>query len=182
VALKRLLMPAACLLLLLSVAALGYYGWRWLGVARYNAALIRGDLSAAGQGDRPHHAFALAYAFDREGRLQDALNLYHRLATSGPPGLAGAARYNLANGYLRQALALDGAETRDLMLPLAELAKTAYREHLRENSDDWAAKYNLERALQLLPDPREPEQAASQTPDRGAQSAVITEAEAGGLP
>ena len=179
---KRLLTPAAWLLLAISLGALAHYGWRWLEIARYNAALANGDFAAAGQGSLPHSAFAFAYALDREGQLQDSLNLYHRLANSDAPAIAAAARYNLANGYLRQALALDGAETRDLMLPLAELAKAAYREHLDRHSDDWAAKYNLERALQLLPDPREREDADAQTPQRGAQSAVITQADSRGLP
>lgn len=181
-ALKRLLTPAACLLLLASLGALGYFGWRWLAISRYNAALADGDFGAAGRGGLAHNAFARAYALDREGQFQDSLNLYHRLASTGPPDVAAAARYNLANGYLRQALALDGAETRDLMLPLAELAKAEYREYLGRHSDDWAAKYNLERALQLLPDPRELEEVAAQTPQRGAQSAVITQAESRGLP
>jgi mxaK protein len=181
-ALKRLLTPAACLLLLVSLGALGYFGWRWLEAARYNAALANGDFSAAGQGKLAHNAFARAYALDSQGRFQDSLNLYHRLARGERSELAAAARYNLANGYLRQALALDGAETRDLMLPLAELAKAEYREHLDRHSDDWSAKYNLERALQLLPDPRELEEVAAQTPQRGAQSAVITQAESRGLP
>jgi hypothetical protein len=38
-------------------------------------------------------------------------------------------------------------------LALIELAKEGYREVLRQESDDWAARYNLERAQRLVPDP-----------------------------
>lgn len=181
-ALKRGLMPFALLLLLASVAALGVYGWRWVQVAEYNAALAQRDFAAAGAGDLAYHRFARAYVLEREGRLQEAQNLYHRLAESGPPTLAGAARYNLANSYLRQALTLDAADSRDLMLPLAELAKTTYREQLRATPDDWVAKYNLERALQLLPDPREREEQAFHAPERGPRAVITIQADPQGLP
>lgn len=181
-ALKRLLTPFAVLLLLASAAALGVYGWRWVQVSHYNAALNDGDFAAAGEGGLAHNAFARAYALEREGRLQEAQNLYHRLSESGPLALAGAARYNLANSYLRQALTLDAADSRDLMLPLAELAKTTYREHLGEAADDWSAKYNLERALQLLPDPREREEQAFHAPERGPRAVITIQADPQGLP
>lgn len=181
-ALKHWLTPFALLLLLGSVAALGVYGWRWVQVADYNAALANDDFATAGEGGLAHNTFARAYALAREGQLQDAQNLYHRLAESGPAALADAARYNLANSYLRQALTLDAADSRDLMLPLAELAKTAYRDQLRDTPDDWAAKYNLERALQLLPDPREREEQAFHAPERGPRAVITIQADPQGLP
>ena len=37
-------------------------------------------------------------------------------------------------------------------LPLIELAKQSYRDLLREDPNDWDARYNLERALWLAPE------------------------------
>ena len=38
-------------------------------------------------------------------------------------------------------------------IPLLELAKENYREVLRNDPGQWDARYNLERAQRLLPDP-----------------------------
>ena len=43
----------------------------------------------------------------------------------------------------------------DLASPLIELAKVSYRRLLVLDSRHWDGKYNLERALQLLPDARD---------------------------
>jgi mxaK protein len=42
-----------------------------------------------------------------------------------------------------------------LAIPLLELAKEGYREVLRHDPGQWDARYNLERAQRLLPDPDE---------------------------
>jgi mxaK protein len=61
-------------------------------------------------------------------------------------------RYNLANLYLRRALQYRENDADDLALPLVELAKENYRDVLREDSQDWFAKYNLELALRIAPE------------------------------
>lgn len=66
------------------------------------------------------------------------------------PSLAIAARYNLANGYLREALNADRASGR--YRSLIELAKQRYRDLLAENPDHWDARYNLELALRMAPE------------------------------
>ena len=58
----------------------------------------------------------------------------------------------MGNTYLQQASSIDLEADADLALPLIELAKISYRAVLRIDSGHWDAKYNLERALQLLPD------------------------------
>ncbi len=181
-ALKHMLSAVAVTLLLASLVGLGHYGWRWWQIERYNSAIAVGDYTAAGRGRLPHNAFARAYDLQQQGKLFDALVLYHELAEQGPTELAGYARFNLANLHLHQALQVEGSEARDLLLPLVELAKTAYREQLRLDSGDWLAKYNLERALQLLPDPRVQAARDPQAPLRGPRSVIRIEAESQGLP
>ncbi len=65
-----------------------------------------------------------------------------------PQGMA--ARFNLANHYLREGSRKDlpGGQTR----PLLEIAKQRYRDLLLINPDDWDARVNLEHALRLAPE------------------------------
>ena len=65
--------------------------------------------------------------------------------------LARAARYNLGNLYLREALK-DGAAQAFKSVPLIELAKQNYRAALRADPGDWDSRYNLQHALQLSPE------------------------------
>lgn len=64
--------------------------------------------------------------------------------------LGQAARFNLANHYLRKARASNthGAQAR----PLIEIAKQRYRDILKTTPYDWDARYNLEIALRLSPE------------------------------
>lgn len=66
------------------------------------------------------------------------------------PQLALAARYNLATGYLQEALNADRSSGRHRSL--LELAKQRYRDLLSEYPDHWDARYNLELALRLAPE------------------------------
>jgi mxaK protein len=98
--------------------------------------------------------FAAAYAMESKGRTQEALNVYRELMVGAAPRLKRDAMFNSANAYLTQALAMrhDSAES-SAFLTVVELAKASYRELLREDSTDWDARYNLEKALRLAPDP-----------------------------
>ncbi|MDX1605280.1 MAG: hypothetical protein R3202_03745 [Candidatus Competibacterales bacterium] len=178
---KRRLAWVLWTLALISLVALLWQAREaWL-TARYNAALAAGDYATAGSLLLAEARFARAYALQRQGETQAALTAYHGLSLETGP-LAAAARYNMANLYLREALALDAESQRDLQLPLAELAKTTYRELLRHNSDDWDARYNLARALRLVPDPRPREDAGFQAPERGPRAVITIQTDPQGLP
>jgi mxaK protein len=64
--------------------------------------------------------------------------------------LGRAARFNLANHYLRQGLQQDlrSTQTRTLL----ETAKQRYRDLLQADPLDWDARFNLEFALRLAPE------------------------------
>ena len=81
--------------------------------------------------------------------------IYSRLENSNDKRLQTASLFNMGNTYLQQASAIDMDADGDLALPLIELAKVSYRELLHIDPEHWAARYNLERALQLLPDVQE---------------------------
>lgn len=156
--------------LLVPVVTLGivYELYQLLSAQRFNAALERGAFLEAGQAT-VQGRFARAYGLQQQGEFEQALLAYAELEARDSE-LAAAARFNMANLYLRQGLTLGGEQNDDLAIPLIELAKETYRELLRLNSEDWDAKYNLERALSLLPDPEAKESEEDIMPERSPRA------------
>lgn len=138
---------------------------------RLNAQMTAGNLPAESPGVRSELRFAHAAALAASGADDAALNRYGALHDDPRVGLA--ARYNSANLLLRQGMALQQGAQPGQALALIELAKEGYREVLRQQSDDWAARYNLERAQRLVPDP---DDADEEPPDlkRNAERAATT--------
>ena len=170
---KRLARRALALeLLLLSIdAATGAYRlWKATSLNRSiaSASIVRqnGPLPAAGM-------VAKAYYHAREGESETALGLYKQAETDAAPQLKSLALYNAGNIYLRQALALPGSGNEQHMPALLELAKESYREALRIDSEDWDARYNLERALRLAPED-EPEDSTDNVAPKQSERAPTT--------
>jgi mxaK protein len=132
-----------------------YEFWQWDQTRNYNAAIdqARFDDAQSYRGD--NGLFAKAYAEQQRGQYQDARIIYSALENTGDETLRLAVLFNMGNTYLQQASSIDLEADADLALPLIELAKLSYREALSIDSQHWDAKYNLERALQLLPDSKE---------------------------
>ncbi len=131
----------------------GAQGSRLAQAGRVNAAIARAAPPAAADADLPQARFAHARALAAAGQLESAIAAYKTLARERglPRPLALAAQYDLGNLYLREALKNGSARAVE-SLPLVELAKQSYRDVLRADADDWDARYNLERALQLAPE------------------------------
>ena len=87
--------------------------------------------------------------------------------------LGQAARYNSANLLMRQAMGVLASAQPGQAIPLLELAKEVYREVLRKDPGQWDARYNLERAQRLLPDPDDT-LAGPPDPQRNSERAVTT--------
>jgi len=165
---RRHLVRLAVLLAALTVLGIGYELYQLTSAQRFNAALERGALFATGRGTLQGR-FATAYGLQQQGQFEQALHAYAELDAQDPE-LAAAVRFNMANLYLRQALKLTDEQDEDLAIPLIEMAKETYREVLRRNSGDWDAKYNLERALSLLPDPPEQRSEEDIMPERSPRA------------
>ncbi len=169
------------LLAILAVCA-AVDGWHWWAAARVNGAIADGSIVAQESAATPEARFAQAYFLAQRGDDERALNLYKRLQDEPGP-LARAARYNAGNVNLRQAIALQksrgDAAVAALITP-AELAKQAYRDVLRVDPRDWDARFNLEKALRVLPDPGDDEQGG--TPGRSERAATTMRASPLGLP
>ena len=162
----------AALALLAALAA--HDLWQWRRIAQLNEQIASGapPPGAADSAAAPRELrFAQAYAQAASGASEAALNRYGALHADDAIGRA--ARYNSANLLLRQAIALRAGAESGQALALIELAKENYRQILRSAPDEWDARYNLERAQRLLP---EPEQADDEAPDvrRNAERAATT--------
>lgn len=144
-------MLLGALLLLAGAAAVD--AWRLAEVRAWNRAIADGSVVDA-DGALPAAArFARAWYLEQQGAREQAIAAYKDAERGAGDELAAAARYNRANAYLRWALELRGDQAQAQALPLIELAKQTYRDLLRERPGHWDARYNLERALRLLPDP-----------------------------
>jgi len=151
---RRLTRGVLVALALLAVAAAvdGVRLWRQL---RWNEVIATGAWPAEGQAVPAQVKFAQAHALAEAGGAQDegALRLYRGLEGDSPLGQA--ARYNSANLLMRQAVLVQAGTEPGKAIALIELAKEGYRNVLRIEPQHWDARYNLERAQRLLPDPEE---------------------------
>jgi mxaK protein len=140
----------------LALALLGlaiYEGYRWWEMERLNNAIRNGSIVQAKESLPAHGIFAQAYFHAQKGDREHAIALYKQAEAMPDATVARAAKYNRANLYLTKAMELNATDNQNLGLPLAELAKDTYRALLRTTPGYWDAKYNLERALRLVPDP-----------------------------
>jgi mxaK protein len=139
----------------LGSAAVALAGaWQWHSALRVNrdvaaAALAQPAPAVAGEALL---ARAVALAAPADGaHYQQALAAYQGVVNGPRDDLARAARYNLGNLYLREALK-EGAAQPSRSVPLLELAKQSYRAALRADPGDWDSRHNLQQALQLSPE------------------------------
>lgn len=167
---RRHAVQAAWATLALVATAAAWDAWRWNEVRRINAAIDAGQVPADATGPREWR-FAQAAALAASGSADAALARYGTL--HGDDALGRAARFNSANLLLRQAVELRRGNHPGQALALVELAKENYRELLRAAPDDWNARYNLDRAQRLVP---EPEEADEEPPEarRNAERAATT--------
>jgi len=95
---------------------------------------------------------ARAYYLKNKHRYDEALATLSLVIDQGDARRRARNRYNLGNLYLEQAIAQAEAMNINAAMPLAGLAKQAYRQSLALDSRQWDAKYNLEAAMRLLPE------------------------------
>jgi mxaK protein len=158
---------------LLAMAALtaAVDGALWQRDQRRNAQIASGSVPADATGLPAPMRFAQAHALAAGGDDDAALKSYGALQDDTPLGQA--ARYNSANLLMRQAVALRAEDKAGQALALVELAKEHYRDVLRHDPGHWNARYNLERAQRLVPDPDESETPVA-GPQRSAERAATT--------
>ena len=144
-------------LLTLAVLAAAVDAVIWWRAAQVNALIASGQAIADAPGQPPELRFAqaqaLAQAQAASAARESALNRYRALQSDAR--LGPAARFNSANLLVRQAIEVRASTQPGQAIALLELAKEYYRDVLRDDPAQWDARYNLERAQRLLPDPDE---------------------------
>jgi len=130
--------------------ATSYQAWHLVQSHRVNA-IVADAQAERSDADFPQARFARALALAQSGKTEDALKLYKSLALDSAPELRLAALFNTGNLYMRDARRY-GPDEAFKSVPLVELAKQAYRDLLSRHAEDWDARYNLERALWMVPE------------------------------
>lgn len=156
-AVKRFSIIVLTFIALLMASLFAREAWWFYQRSSYNAKINAGELTAAKNYAGAYGEFADAYAKQQQGDYQPALIAYMQLEQSPEQILRTQAMFNAANTYLQLAMELDPIKDAEKVFPLAELAKESYRRVLKRDSDYLPAKYNLERALQLVPDAEDAE-------------------------
>jgi mxaK protein len=146
--------------------------WR---ASQTNTLIASGQSIPDAPGQPPELRFAQAHALAQaraaSGARDAALNRYRALQSDAH--LGAAARYNSANLLVRQAIEVQASTQPGQAIALLELAKEYYRDVLRDDPTQWDARYNLERAQRLLPDPDE-DDAGPMGQERNRERAVTT--------
>ncbi|MEO7338229.1 MAG: MxaK protein [Caldimonas sp.] len=169
---------AGVALLLMAAAVDGVHLWR---MEQSNATIVAGQVAPDTPEDAPREVrFAQALAESARGADEAALRRYRALQDDSPLGLA--ARFNSANVLMRQAVIARSGIQPAKAIPLIELAKEMYREVLRTDPQHWQARYNLERAQRLLPEPGELEVAPPDSQRNAERAATTMRGYSPGLP
>ncbi len=98
----------------------------------------------------PLARFALANALEENKKPQEALDLYTSLLSNGDDLLTAKAYYNRGIVNLKQANLMQDGDPKQI--PLIELAKQDFRHALAIEPQLWDARFNLELALNLVPE------------------------------
>lgn len=153
--LRRVLLSLVALMLLcVSLLSWQLYDYWRLSRLEQQLAVARSQ-AAAKDAPTPEYALARAQAILRIGgaRATDtALDLYRQVESEGSQSLRRIARYDTANLYMRQAQEEMARGEPGRAVPLIELAKGIYRGLLKDDPSQWDLRYNLERAVRLLPE------------------------------
>lgn len=122
--------------------------------AAFNRAVQAGK-SPAGEAQRFEAKFSSAYWLAREGRYQDATQLFTQLMEAdADPQRQASVQYNLGNIFFLRGLMVNrnGDEVRDEAEYLLTQAKIAYQQSLRFDNAPMDARHNLDRVLRMLPE------------------------------
>lgn len=154
---RRLRHAGSGCLLVLGVLALLWQSASLYGLYQDNQLLMQlrsGKDVDMGEvvGGKPELRLARAYYLKQKHRYDEALATLSVIMDQGDVRFQSIVRYNLGNIYLEQAVEKVESTAINEALPLAGLAKQAYRQALALDSGLWDAKYNLEVAMRLLPE------------------------------
>ncbi len=145
-------------LLIIGIAGTMFFGKHLYTIEQFNNAVLSNS-KVSNNDYKFETKFATAYQLARNGRYQDASQLFGQLMEmQGTKSQKAAVQYNLGNIILLRGLLVNhnleggNGEVRDEALYLINQAKLAYQQSLRLDNRLIDAKYNLDRVLRLLPE------------------------------
>ncbi len=167
----KILVPAVVVLL----SALFFDIFQLMKARTFNQALAEQDYYTAQSGESDYAIIAQAYLAQLEGDINRAQSIYSQLLSHDSSEIRELAMFNLADIFFRQAVKLELSDQPDTRIPLMELAKENYRLILRNNPGHWKSRFNLARALQILPDAEiRPQDEDDIMPERSPSAPVET--------
>jgi len=161
-------------LIIVSAGLSAYALWQMRSTDKQQA-LVAKALAGEPEPDGASPAVRIARAVYLTGdqQFEAALKIYQSVESAAPnKETVRVAQYNAANLNMREAFSLAADNERGRAPPLVDIAKELYRQLLRESPSDAAVRYNLSRALLLVPDPVEEPEGLS--PPRDAERAITT--------
>ena len=164
--------PLVALVAVLVVLGVDLYGL--FDARRVNAMLAGDEIALLAERDTARGRLAHAYRLHTEGKIKEAIAAYGTVTTdsgsdSGPE-LRKVQYFNLASLYLERAVALEREDEIQSAMSLVELAKQNYREILAQDPHHWDSRYNLSRALEMLPDIAAVDYENERNPERSPQA------------
>jgi mxaK protein len=150
------------------------------GTAGTASGKVNRDATSGADRNASSNASSSSNISSNSSAIDSAINRYGTLVAHS--ALGRAARYNAANLLLRQAIELHNKQQPGQALALVELAKEGFREVLRQEPTHWAARYNLERAQRLVPDPAADADFPNEAPAAAERSATTMRGYTPGLP
>lgn len=153
---------------LLAIGSLGLAGWQAYQIQEiraFNQAIQQGKSPSTRQ-DSYEAKFAVAYWQARNGRYQEATQLFGQLLEKGDSTQKSAVQFNTGNIFFLRGLAVNGRDitVRDETEYLLNQARTAYEQSLRLDHSFWDARHNLDRVLSMLPSAPTPGSGESDSP------------------
>ena len=137
---------------------------------RVNAAPTRERIALLAERDTVRGALARAWRLQADGRHQEAIAGYGTIVLDADSDLRTVQLFNLANLYLERAVQLERTDETQPAMSMVELAKQNYREILARDPYHWDSRYNLSRALEMLPDIAAVDYENERNPERSPQA------------
>jgi mxaK protein len=188
---ERVLIGLLTAAIFACVALAAWYGFAWQRAIAFNRALSS-ELAVtanADSGSSLQLLLAQAEKLRQVGKTTEALGALRdveakTLGRSDSLALQAQAdaKFNSANIYLRQAIEYSAQGDKAKALPPAELAKGLYRDVLRQAPQAWDARYNLERALAIVPEAEADENEALALPPQGERAVTTMRGISPGMP
>ena len=145
--------------LLVILLIVGVIGTLLIGKYLYAVEQFNKTVEAGGKPNNSDFKFeakyASAYQFAKNGRYQDANQLFGQLMEMpASKSQISAVQYNLGNIFLMRGLLVNrnGDDVKDEAEYLINQAKLAYQQSLRLDNQHIDVRYNLDRVLRLLPE------------------------------